>query len=105
MKSSTSATLLTRLRRQRALFPRYGIKKLEIFGSVARGEAKANSDIDLIATYRRSPSLLQVVSFQQDLEKRLGRPVDLLDAQAVRDMTNPYRLASINASRTVIYEA
>ena len=96
--------LLMRLRRSRRLFPRYGVKKLEIFGSVARGEAKRGSDVDLIATFNKTPGLFGLVEFQRELEKALGVPVDLLDSQTVAGMTNPYRRAAINADRKVIYK-
>jgi predicted nucleotidyltransferase len=103
MALSLSSTILRRLRQQRSLFPHYGVKKLEIFGSVARGEAKRGSDLDLIATFSKNPGL-RLVEFHRELENSLGVPVDLLDAQTVAEMTNPYRRASINESRHTVYE-
>ena len=96
-------TIETIARAVKGLSPRYGVTKLELFGSVARGEARRGSDIDLIATFGGTPGL-EFVEFHRKLEESLGRPVDLLDAQSVAEMTNPYRRAAINADRKVIYE-
>ena len=73
-----------------------GIQRLEIFGSVARGEAKRGSDVDLIATFLR-PVGLRFFSMADEMAAILGVPVDLLDRQAVDEMTNPFRKQSIQA--------
>ena len=52
---------------------RYGIKKAAVFGSFARGDAKENSDIDLLVKYKEGTSLFDVVRLQNDLETVLGR--------------------------------
>ena len=57
---------------------RYGIKKAAVFGSFARGDAKENSDIDLLVKYKEGTSLFDVVRLQNDLETVLGRKVDLV---------------------------
>lgn len=49
-----------------------------IFGSVARGEARQRSDIDLLVTLAEGKSLLDLVGLQLDLEAVLGRKVDLV---------------------------
>ena len=78
------------------------IKKLELFGSVARGEATAGSDVDLIATFEEHPGLA-IVSIEEACEKLLGVPVHLLTSEAVAEMTNPYRKAAIERNRRTIY--
>ncbi len=57
---------------------RYGVAKIRVFGSVARGEATAASDIDLLVSFHegRHPGWL-VFDLQRDLEELLGRRVDL----------------------------
>jgi predicted nucleotidyltransferase len=84
--------------------PAYGVKKLELFGSYARRAATAASDINLIATFVENPGLA-VILFQRELETRLGKSVDLLEAGTIGEMRNPFRKASIEADRTTIYEA
>lgn len=56
---------------------KYGINKIWLFGSYARGEATANSDIDLLVKYEHSLGL-RFVGFVCDLEDELGVHVDVL---------------------------
>ena len=51
---------------------------MRVFGSAARGEAKEDSDIDLLVDVETGRSLLDVVGLWLDLEELLGRKVDLL---------------------------
>jgi len=55
-----------------------GARNVRVFGSVARGEAKENSDIDLLVDVEAGRSLLDIVGLWLDLESLLGRKVDLL---------------------------
>ena len=57
-----------------------GIKSLSLFGSVARNEAKANSDVDLLVEFQEEKrlGLFELVGIQQRLEGLLGRDVDLV---------------------------
>ena len=59
------------------LAKQYGVKRLYLFGSYARGEAKPTSDVDFYIEKGKVEGL-QLVSLQLDLEKALGKPVDLL---------------------------
>lgn len=55
----------------------YGINKLGIFGSVARGEQKEGSDVDIY--YEGEPlSLLKIAALKEELETILGNPVDIV---------------------------
>ena len=55
-----------------------GVCNVRLFGSVARGEAKEDSDIDLLVDVESGRTLLDVVGLWLDLEMLLGRKVDLL---------------------------
>ena len=55
-----------------------GVKKASLFGSAARGEAKKGSDIDLIVEFKGRKSLLDLAGLKQELEKVLGKRVDVL---------------------------
>lgn len=83
---------------------RHGIERLEVFGSVARGEERRGSDVDLIATFRKTPGLA-FFGMEEELEKLTGVGVHLLTSDAVAAMRNPIRKASIDRERRVIYEA
>lgn len=56
----------------------YGVKKVSLFGSYARGEADDDSDVDLYIDKGRLKSLLQYFSFVDELEKKLGCHVDVV---------------------------
>ncbi len=66
----------------RALLPRlqreFGVQSLEIFGSVARGEDTALSDLDLLVTFQEVPTLFQLVELEHFLSDQLGIRVDLV---------------------------
>lgn len=62
---------------------RHGASNLRIFGSVARGDAGPESDIDLLADFGPQTSLIDHVALLQDLEEVLGRRVDLVSARAL----------------------
>jgi predicted nucleotidyltransferase len=70
-----------------------------IFGSMARGEAKATSDIDLLVRFSRRKSLLSVVRLERELTEALNRKVDLLTEAAI----SPYLRERILKEVKVVY--
>lgn len=84
---------------------KYGVSKLELFGSAARDDFDpAVSDIDLFYEFDANPALLadRFFGLLEELEQLLGRPVDLVSS---RDATNPYFLQVANQNRTTLYAA
>lgn len=70
---------------------RYGVARLETFGSFATGDAGPESDLDLLVTFKPDSRIgLEFVSLQQELEEILGRPVDLLTRASVERSPNKY---------------
>jgi predicted nucleotidyltransferase len=68
-------SLLSNFQRTRASV--YGISRIGIFGSVARGEQKEGSDVDIY--YEGEPlSLFKVAALKEELETTLGSPVDIV---------------------------
>ncbi|MGC1209218.1 MAG: nucleotidyltransferase domain-containing protein [Ornithinimicrobium sp.] len=63
----------------KALAAESGYSRLAVFGSVARHQARADSDIDLIVEAPEGTSTLGFVGFKQLIEQVLGRGVDLID--------------------------
>lgn len=55
---------------------KYGISRMGIFGSVARGEQNENSDVDIL--FEGKANLLLHVRIKNELEELLGSPVDLV---------------------------
>ena len=88
----------------RAYCRKNGITRLEAFGSIARGEAKRGSDVDLLASFSRSPGL-RFFGMAGEMSQILGAPVHLLTRESVEEMSNPYRKDSILADARVIYHA
>jgi predicted nucleotidyltransferase len=60
----------------------YGLKKIGLCGSFAKGLSGAASDVDLIVEFDR-PIGLKFVDFAEDLERLLGRKVDVLTTAGV----------------------
>ena len=89
-----------------AICQRYGIQRLEVFGSAARADDfdPAHSDADFLVEFASGvqPGLNAIFGAKADLEALLGRSVDLVELGALR---NPYVLASINRNREAVYAA
>jgi predicted nucleotidyltransferase len=63
----------------KALASERGYTRLAVFGSVARGEARADSDFDFLVRAPRGTSSFDLIRFQQLLEQVLGRGVDVVE--------------------------
>ena len=90
-----------------ALCRRFGVMRLEIFGSAARGDDfdPVRSDADFLVEFLPGGDLSPLGQFfglARALESLLGRPVDLVERGAVR---NSFVLATINRTREVVYAA
>jgi uncharacterized protein len=81
----TLAEIQETLRKHSAeLRERYGITSLSVFGSVVRGEARENSDIDILAVFERPIGMLALCSAENYLISLLGVEVDLIPREDVR---------------------
>jgi predicted nucleotidyltransferase len=78
--------VLARLRHQRELFTRFGVRSLALFGSVVRDEAKPTSDVDLMVDFfpGQPGGLFRYVELKHALEAVLGRPVDLITSGNIK---------------------
>jgi predicted nucleotidyltransferase len=63
---------------------KHGLAELAIFGSVARGEARADTVVDLLAQYAGPVTLRAYMGLKADLEACLGMPVDLVTPAALK---------------------
>lgn len=77
-----------------------GITKAAIFGSFATGEATKNSDLDLLVRLKSGMTLLDLSRLKLELEKRVGRSVDVL----TYDSIYPRLKDIILEEQKVIYE-
>ncbi len=63
---------------------RHGASNVRVFGSVARGEASAQSDVDFLVELERGRSLLDHAALMIDLESLLGRRVDVATERGLK---------------------
>jgi uncharacterized protein len=92
-----------------ALCRRFGVTRLDVFGSAARGaDFDPNaSDADFLVAFDRDsghPPLAQFLGFAEALENVLGRPVDLVEREALEASDNDIRRRSILADAETVYE-
>ncbi len=91
-----------------ALCRRVGVTRLEVFGSAVRGDAfdPARSDVDLLVQFapEAEPDLAGFVDFKAALEDVLGRPVDLVERQAIERSRNHIRRRRILAEVESVYD-
>jgi uncharacterized protein len=80
---------------------RLGIRRLRLFGSVARGDDGPDSDVDLIAEFNSRIGYFELIEAEQDLASFFGRPVDLLTEPAI---SRHIRDAVLQSAR-VIFES
>jgi hypothetical protein len=84
---------------------RWEITELSLFGSLARGDFNAESDIDVLVTFSASANwgLLDHVQMEQELEGILGRPVDLVSRRAIERSSNSVRRREILQGAQTVY--
>jgi uncharacterized protein len=89
-----------------ALCRRFGVSRLDVFGSAARVSDfdAARSDIDLLVEFDRA-DLARFLDFRDALEALLARPVDLVDRQAINQSRNYIRRRRILAGAETVYAA
>lgn len=84
MAQNTTFTLAGIKKKILPILKKHAVKRAAIFGSFARGEAKAKSDIDLLIEYQgKDKSLFDLVDLKSDLEKTLSRKVDLVTYSSI----------------------
>lgn len=91
-----------------ALCHRYGVKRLDVFGSAARGDdfEPARSDIDLLVEFAQGANgLAGFIDLKEALETLLQRPVDLVDRRAVETSRNPIRRREVLRDARLLYVA
>lgn len=77
------------------VFKRSGIRRSELFGSFARGEATLSSDVDFLVEYAPETSLLDVIQLRDDLQQVLGRKVDLVSYRAISPRLRPHIMKDV----------
>ena len=66
------------------LTSRYRVRSIGVFGSFARKEAGADSDVDILVDFNPGADLFDLIELSQYLEEKIGRRVDLATPRALR---------------------
>ena len=81
--------ILAILRAHREDLDRFGVESLRLFGSVARGDAAPGSDVDLLVSFRSTPTFSGFMKLRIFLEDLLGTRVDLVTESGLRERARP----------------
>ena len=88
--------------RLREVCERYGVASLEVFGSVARGENRPDSDVDLLYVLKPEARLgFRLFDLEDELATLFGRSVDLVARKAI----NKYIREQVLADAQPLYAA
>jgi len=83
-KSGLRAQVKTQRPLLRAIAAAHGVRALSLFGSAARGEARAGSDLDFLVELNHGRSLVDLVGVKHDLEALFARPVDVFTRRSLK---------------------
>lgn len=97
-----STDLQRMLPKVRACFAQHPVERVWLFGSFARGEERADSDVDFLVEYSKVDglSLLTTARLYRSLKETLGREVDVVE----NGYLLPYAEASADRDKILIYE-
>jgi predicted nucleotidyltransferase len=73
-----------------AIAHRHGARNLRLFGSVARGEERADSDVDLLIDLEEGRGFRNFLDLADELEALLGRRVDIITNRSLSRFLRPY---------------
>ena len=66
------------------IISRFYVKRIGIFGSVARGQVRKSSDVDILVEFSKTIDLLDFVALERYLSEQTGLKIDLVSLKAIR---------------------
>lgn len=69
---------------------RYCVKQAGVFGSVARGEARSDSDVDILVEFSEAPGLVSFIRMENELQEVLGKKVDIVVKGSEKSLIRPF---------------
>ena len=92
---------IARLKAMEPELRREGIARMSLFGSVARGDATPESDIDLLVVFDPAArmDLIRMIGLERRLGETLGRPVEFM----TEPVKNPYLRANVERDRRFVF--
>jgi predicted nucleotidyltransferase len=98
-------TLADLQQRLRPLCEKHGIRRLDVFGSVARGQAAPGSDVDLLVTLDDSVPLstAELLEMAGEAEELVGAPVDFVLRPSLEKSSNHFAREHILATAVCVY--
>ena len=89
----------------RAFCQKHRIRRLDIFGSAARGVATPDSDVDMLVTPGDSPppSIAELLEMAGEAEELVGAPVDFVLRSCLEKSPNPFAREHILATAVCVY--
>jgi len=83
----TKEEILKKIKENKGKIRGFGVKRMGIFGSIARGEGKEDSDIDIVVEFERGKATFKNISGLVDfLERLFGREIDLLTPDGIESI-------------------
>jgi len=73
----------------------YGVKEIGIFGSIVRGEAKEDSDVDILVEFEKPIGFFKFLELEEYLTNLIGRKVDLVSKKALKPHIGKYILKEV----------
>lgn len=89
LERSPAAALMRNIEAVRAIIDRYPVSNPRLFGSLARGEERTDSDIDILVDKREGLTYFQLGGLSIELEELLGAKVDIVLSNTLRDHVRP----------------
>lgn len=91
----TREEFFARMEQHRTELEAASVKRIGVFGSVARNEAQPSSDIDVLVEFAEAPDLIDFILLKQRLEQILGTKVDLVTPNGLKPRVRDTVLAEV----------